>query len=77
MVKFIIIFNLLLILFGSIIVLQTEAIPDNQTKLLCREYANRDHEKEIAPLRWKLNSHEWKDFDWYKSCIDHNTKHIK
>ena len=52
-----------------------------QTQQLCHWYANKDHYKELAAERW-----QWfvdrgidpnKDFDWYKSCIDHNTKSIK
>ena len=56
------------------------AHPDDITKRLCREYADRDHEKELAPERWQwfidrgINPNT--DFDWYQSCIDHNTKAV-
>lgn len=48
---------------------------DIGTKKLCRWYADRDHELELAPDRWQWfldqgidpNTH----FDWYKSCINH------
>lgn len=47
------------------------------TYTLCREYADRDHEMEIAPARWKWFKDQGidlnKDFDWYTSCIHHNT----
>lgn len=44
---------------------------DADTARLCREYANRDHEKELAPERWAWKAEEWKNFDWYNSCLDH------
>lgn len=49
-----------------------------KTKKLCREYADRDHEKELAPERWQwfldrgINPNT--DFDWYESCLDHLTR---
>ena len=51
--------------------------PDRITKRLCRQYADRDHEKELAPERWQwfidqgvnLNV----EFDWYQSCLAHNS----
>lgn len=43
---------------------------DADTARLCREYANRSHEKEFTPERWAWKAEEWKKFDWYKSCID-------
>lgn len=45
---------------------------DERTKELCREYAARDHEKEIAPERYKYLGKEFVDnYDWYTSCINH------
>jgi hypothetical protein len=57
----------------------TEADP--RTKQLCREYADRDHEKELAPERWVWLTEQYggspnEKFDWYQSCIDHNTKAV-
>lgn len=53
---------------------------DERTKLLCRQYADRDHEKELSPDRWQWFKNEGvdlnKDFDWYQSCINHNTKAV-
>lgn len=47
-------------------------IIDERTKILCKEYAERDHEKEIAPERYKWLGKEFVDsFDWYGSCLDH------
>lgn len=43
---------------------------DSETARLCQIYANRDHEKEIAPERWKTMG-DWPQFDWYQSCINH------
>lgn len=54
--------------------------PDRQTKKLCRWYADKDHEMELAPTRWQwfvdrgINPNT--DYDWYQSCIDHNTKAV-
>lgn len=51
--------------------------PDSQTKELCRQYADRNHKGELAPERWQwfldqgIDLNE--DFDWYQSCIEHNT----
>lgn len=47
----------------------TDVDPD--TKRLCREYADRDHEKELAPERWAWKKADWQAFDWYTSCINH------
>lgn len=66
-------------LFAVIIVLTKitpkATVADIGTQRLCRWYANRDHEKEIAPERWQwFKDHGIdpnKDFDWYQSCIDH------
>lgn len=44
---------------------------DETTKTLCMQYALRDHEKEIAPERWKVFGEDFKKFDWYSSCINH------
>lgn len=46
-------------------------IVDQRTKDLCRYYANLDHEKELAPDRWKAYGDEFKRFDWYTSCVHH------
>lgn len=50
-----------------------------QTEELCREYAERDHSKEIAPERrqWLLEQgYDYnKDFDWYQSCIKHSSNY--
>ena len=45
---------------------------DERTKELCRIYAARDHEKEIAPERYKLLGKKFIDtYDWYGSCLNH------
>lgn len=46
-------------------------VVDQRTKELCRYYANLDHEKELAPDRWKAYGDEFKRFDWYTSCVHH------
>jgi hypothetical protein len=71
----------MLVLFYIIMFCKAQYTPDvdNDTKRLCMEYAIRDHEKEIAPLRW-----EWlKTFGdpndpqkWYESCINHVLKPV-
>lgn len=52
--------------------------PDDLTKKLCREYAERDHEKELSPERWQMFVDKGidlnKDFDWYQSCLAHSSK---
>lgn len=52
----------------------------NQTKRLCREYADRDHEMELAPARWKWFKDQGidlnRDFDWYGSCLKHNSNQL-
>lgn len=51
---------------------QSPAKLDQQTIDQCHEYANRDHEKEIAPERYsKLGADFFQKFDWYTSCINH------
>lgn len=62
------------------IVLPTAEKPDQRTKELCREYADRNHKGELAPERWQwfldqgIDLNE--DFDWYESCIKHNTQPV-
>ncbi len=44
----------------------------NRTDELCYEYAQRNHEKEIAPTRYQWLGKDFVDnFDWYKSCVNH------
>lgn len=54
--------------------------PDEITKTLCKEYAVRDHEKEIARERWlwftERGINPNTDYDWYQSCINHNAKAV-
>ncbi len=78
---FITIVFLLIVIKGQMIFYSGKEVePDQNTKRLCREYANRDHEKELSPERWQsfldrgidLN----RDFDWYGSCIKHNTNKV-
>lgn len=46
---------------------------DSRTKELCAQYAKLNHEKELAPSRYKWLGKEFVDnFDWYQSCINHN-----
>lgn len=47
--------------------------PDSITVRLCRQYAERDHEKEFTPERWELVKDMWTTEQWYGSCIDHST----
>ena len=56
--------------------IRTSAEPSQQTKFLCWEYANRNHEMEIAPARWSYlktigNPNDPEFF--YQSCIGHIT----
>lgn len=50
--------------------------PDQRTKELCRQYADRNHTGELAPSRVQWFADQGidinKDFDWYESCLDHN-----
>lgn len=68
---------LFFLLFFTVTVLIAANTPrnidvDDRTKLLCAEYAARDHEKEIAPERYKaLGKKFFDEFDWYNSCLDH------
>lgn len=62
-----------IILFSGIALGKKSAEVDAYTKVLCQEYAARDHEKEIAPARYQYLGKEFVDnFDWYQSCIDHS-----
>ena len=46
---------------------------EERTAELCMEYAKRDHEKEIAPERYKWLGKKFVDeYDWYGSCIAHS-----
>jgi hypothetical protein len=46
---------------------------DLETRRLCREYANRDHEKEIAPPRYLWLGRDFvNNYDWYNSCLNHS-----
>jgi hypothetical protein len=46
-------------------------------KGLCRIYADRDHQLEIAPKRYKvLGKEKVNSFDWYRSCINHTKNTI-
>ena len=50
-------------------------VVDERTQELCREYAARDHEKEIAPERYKWLGKDFvNNYNWYESCINH-TRH--
>lgn len=64
-----------IVLFALLIAICAQQKPgdvDDRTKELCREYAARDHEKEIAPERYKaLGKKFFDEFDWYTSCINH------
>lgn len=48
---------------------------DQRTKVLCMEYALKDHEKEFTPERWAYIKTFMADPNevefWYKSCINH------
>ena len=44
---------------------------DDRTKFLCREYADRNHEKEFTPERYAANKDLIDNYDWYTSCINH------
>jgi len=47
---------------------------DENTKFLCQQYAERDHQGEIAPERWaKLGAEFFNNYPWYQSCLDHNS----
>lgn len=61
--------QLLLAIFSRL-----DDIYSNQTKILCAEYAVRDHEKEFTPERWQLVKDLYSKEDWYDSCIKHSSK---
>lgn len=75
--------TLLIISFFSLFILgiylsgEPNPEPDEATKQLCREYADRDHEMELAPERWQMFKEQGidpnTDFDWYQSCLAHNS----
>lgn len=44
---------------------------DEGTQKNCREYADRDHEKEFAPERYAQMKDMIINYDWYTSCIRH------
>lgn len=67
------------LLFGVTALIPTsrESV-DDQTSVLCKQYASRDHEKEIAPERYKKLGKEFFDsFDWYSSCLNHIKKPVQ
>lgn len=66
---------IIILVWVSMVIAYIQTIPmiaNQQTRDLCREYANRDHEKEIAPERWRVYGEDFKKFDWYKSCLRHS-----
>lgn len=75
----ILIFYLILVpaLFVQLLIAIFSRLDDiysNQTKILCAEYAVRDHEKEFTPERWQLVKDLYSKEDWFKSCISHSSK---
>jgi len=63
----------ILVVYITLVIHRNDDV-DNTTKMLCMEYAKKDHEREIAPERW-----EWlKQFGdpnnvlfFYQSCLNH------
>lgn len=50
----------------------TRSAVDERTQLLCKEYAERNHEAEINPERYKWLGEDFvNSYDWYESCINH------
>lgn len=70
----VIVILLFIVLFVAVMLLlhpEPNGDVDERTKQLCREYAARDHEKEIAPARYQWLGKEFVDnYDWYTSCIN-------
>lgn len=58
---------ILVALFGLL-----NSIYDKQTKMLCLEYAKRNHEMEFVPERWAIVKDLYSVDQWYESCINSN-----
>ncbi len=71
-----------IILLITLVVTSVKGYESNEqrTERLCKEYAQRDHEKELAPERWQKFKEQGIDpnthWDWYTSCILHNTQAV-
>ena len=59
--------QLLLLIFERM-----DTVSKEQTKILCWQYASRDHEKEFVPERWAIVKDLWTVEQWYQSCINHS-----
>lgn len=56
--------QLLLLIFERM-----DRVSQEQTKILCWQYASRDHKKEFVPERWAIVKDLWTVEQWYQSCI--------
>lgn len=56
----------------SLLFTRMNEISEEQTKLLCWQYAVRNHEKEFVPERWERVKDLWTADQWYQSCINHS-----
>jgi uncharacterized membrane protein len=64
-----------LVIAWFIFLLSKVPVKSNETLLQeqCREYASRDHQKELAPERYAWLGKEFVDnYDWYTSCLNHS-----
>lgn len=68
----IVIIPIVLLAFIIIYIQSLPKVVNQQTREQCWEYSIKDHEKEIAPERWRVYGEEFKKFDWYKSCLKHS-----
>lgn len=51
----------------------TDPGPDEHTKELCRQWAAADHSGAVPRARYEWYGPEnWKNFDWYGSCMAEN-----
>jgi hypothetical protein len=58
---------------GVILNLPKSKVVDARTKQICMEEAKVDHKRYILEERWERWGDDWKDYDWYKSCIENVT----
>ena len=47
---------------------------DDQTRQLCKLYAQQDHSGEIGKERLEKMGYLWQDFNYYESCLKNSGK---
>lgn len=66
-----------ILLFGAFYAFYKEGYNkgvDDQTRQLCKLYAQQDHSGEIGKERLEKMGYLWKDFDYYESCLKNSGK---